>query len=184
LAPPCRSVALATFVAVCLAAGPVRAGITSTDPASTGFVLDMRFGAYFASSGSHTAWAGLGGLQLGAVHWFDRLNVGLLFLAGPEAGYMSGKLGVLAATGEAGVIFALGSPTAGVPRLTSATTISLTWAPKLFLDYSFKQFGRGEVASPLGFEAAFEFSGFKIPVWILQTLDGTTIVGTSLGAAF
>jgi hypothetical protein len=148
------------------------------EPASTDFTWDLRFGGYIAANSNRFAGAALGGFQLGATHWFADSSVGLIFLAGPQGGYMSTVLGVLAVTGEGGVIFAM----SGTHKW--GTTIALTWAPKVLIDYSFSQFGKGEVASPLGFEAAFDFGGFKIPIWFLETLDGTSFVGSSLGVGF
>jgi hypothetical protein len=170
-----RSARVASLVLLALTLGTRPA---QADPASTDFTWDLRFGGYLAANSNQFAYAALGGFQLGATHWFADSNVGLIFLAGPQGGYMSTALGVLAVTGEGGVIFAL----SGSHRY--GTTISLTWAPKLMFDYSFHQFGKGEVASPFGFEAAFNFSGFKIPIWFLETLDGTSFVGTSFGLGY
>jgi hypothetical protein len=159
------------FVAVALVAGPARAG----DAAETNFSWDLRFGGYFAASTDRTAWAGLAGAQFGAIHWFDQSLIGLQFLAGPGIGYMSTGLGVLGVTGDAGVIFATSR--------RSGTTISLNWAPKVLADFG-HGFAKGEVSSPLGAEVAFDFSGFKLPIWALQTLDGTTMIGIAAGLGY
>ena len=62
----------------------------------------------------------------------------------------------------------------------SGSGISVSWAPKMFVNLA----GGGEVASPVGVEVAFTFSSVKIPLWFLQTLDGGSFFGGSLSFVF
>jgi len=114
------------------------------------------------------------GFQLGGSAWFTKA-FGLLFMTGADGGYLlSPHDGAIIVDWELGPELLLGG------NHRSGTVFSLTWAPKVFVNVR----GGGEVASPEGFELAFNIGGLKLPFWLLHTLDGATFFGGALALGY
>jgi hypothetical protein len=127
-----------------------------------------------------------GGVQLGGSTWF-RPWIGMLWIGGGDAGYLfARKDASFTIEGELG------------PQLSPASdhwiAFQFLWAPKVFISVvkstkvmagmlQAPTYGPGEVASPAGFEFAMQMGIIKIPFWVLETLDGSTVLGAGLGLA-
>jgi hypothetical protein len=146
--------------------------------AESGFEFDLRILDGFYATNAHQSAGGLvGGFRLGDSTWFGKdSSFGMLILTGVEGGALFSKHvdGTLVVGGELGAQFL------GGHDHKSGSGISVSWAPKMFVNLA----GGGEVASPVGVEVAFTFSSVKIPLWFLQTLDGGSFFGGSLSFVF
>jgi hypothetical protein len=140
------------------------------------FRFDFRAGAFYGvgPSGKDPTGAVDVGFQLGWSTWFTK-RIGLLVMGGPELGYLAHPgAGALIVAGELGPEFQIDDS-----DHRSGTTLSVTWAPRIFLNFK-----GGEVGAPLGTEVAFRFGFFKIPFWFARTLDDGTFFGAGLGVSY
>ncbi len=146
--------------------------------AETFFQFDARAGGYYAATGNAQGYAFLGGFHLGGLTWFGRDPiVGLLYMGGAEVGPewpASGKM-----TGTTSLSGAIGPAVLLSGRPRDGAVISLGWAPRMLVNFHGKY-----ASSPLGAELAINAAAFKLPLWFLQTLDGTSFFGFGVGLDF
>jgi hypothetical protein len=114
------------------------------------------------------------GFQLGGSAWLTKA-FGLLFMTGADGGYLfSPHDGAMLVDWELGPELLMGG------NHRNGAVVSFTWAPKVLVNVR----GGGEVASPEGFEVAFNLWGLKLPFWFLHTLDGATFYGAALALGY